>query len=151
MEPTLVIAAHEGLSFEDGADRGRVIVSGADTGGRYALMEWMVAADPAPPPGHGAHLHRECEETFLIRSGELEFLLGEAVTMLKAGDFVRVPPGVRHGYRNTSGEPVDMLVTFHPAGLEMLFVKYRTDGGGPSAGDGFVADATRLHASEFED
>jgi hypothetical protein len=43
-----------------------------------------------------------------------------------------------------------MLVGFVPAGLEMLFVKYRTDGAGPEEGEGFVADATRLFASEFE-
>jgi mannose-6-phosphate isomerase-like protein (cupin superfamily) len=144
----MLVTADQGLSFEDGPDRARIIVSGDDTGGRYSLMEWTVA--PSDQSGFGAHVHQVCEETFLIRSGRLDFLLGDTVTTLGPGDFVRAPAGVRHGYRNASGEPVEMLVGFLPAGLEMLFVKYRTDGDGPAQGEGFVADATRLFDSEFE-
>ena len=36
-----------GESFEDGPDRGRILVSGDDTGGRWSLMEYEVAARPA--------------------------------------------------------------------------------------------------------
>ncbi|MDQ0465099.1 mannose-6-phosphate isomerase-like protein (cupin superfamily) [Caulobacter ginsengisoli] len=144
----MIVTTAGGVSFEDGPDRARIIVSGEDTGGRYSLMEWTVA--PSDQTGFGAHRHGTCEETFLIRSGRLEFLLGETVTTLGPGDFVRAPAGTRHGYRNSSGAPVEMLVGFVPAGMEGLFVKYRTDGDGPEAGEGFVADATRLFESEFE-
>jgi mannose-6-phosphate isomerase-like protein (cupin superfamily) len=144
----MIVTKDGGLSFEDGPDRARIIVSGEDTGGRYSLMEWTVAA--TDETGFGPHRRGACEETFLIRSGHLEFLIVEDVTTLGPGDFVRAPPGVRHGYRNASGRPVEMLVGFVPAGMEMLFVKYRTDGDGPAKGEGFVADATRLFASEFE-
>lgn len=150
MATPTIITTRDGLAFEDGDDRARVLVFGRDTGGRYSLMEWTVAPGPAPATGYGPHLHREIEETFLIRSGRLDFLLGDAVTTLGPGDFVRVPPGMRHGYANTSGEPVEMLVSFVPGGLEELFVKYRTDADGPQSGDGFVADAAALFASEFE-
>jgi mannose-6-phosphate isomerase-like protein (cupin superfamily) len=144
----MIVTADGGLSFEDGPDRARIIVSGEDTGGCYSLMEWTVA--PSDQTGFGAHRHGACEETFLIRGGRLEFLLGDTVATLGPGDFVRAPPGVRHGYRNSSGAPVEMLVGFVPAGMEMLFVKYRTDGAGPEPGEGFIADATRLFGSEFE-
>lgn len=144
-----MIVPHDGgLAFEDGPDRARIIVSGEETDGRYSLMEWTVA--PSDLIGFGPHRHGTCEETFLIRSGQLEFLLGETVTMLGPGDFVRAPAGTRHGYRNSSGQPVEMLVGFVPAGMEMLFVKYRTDGAGPEPGEGFIADATRLFGSRFE-
>jgi len=145
-----LVTPQDGLAFEDGPDRARVLAFGRDTGGRYSLMEWTVAPSPPPAAGYGPHRHREIEETFLIRSGQLDFLLGDQVVTLHAGDFVRVPPGTRHGYANVSGAPVEMLVSFHPGGIEELFVKYRTDGAGPEPGDGFVADATRLYASEFE-
>ncbi len=150
---TCIVTANDGLPFADGVDRGRIIVRGADTEGRYSLMAWIVgAAAPGDCAGisYGAHRHHECEETFLIRRGRLEFLLGDEVHSLQAGDFVRVPAGTRHGYANTSGAEVEMLVSFMPAGLEELFVRYRTDAVVPAVGDGFVADATRFHATEFE-
>jgi mannose-6-phosphate isomerase-like protein (cupin superfamily) len=139
-------------AFEDGADRGRILVFGRDTGGAYGLMEWMVAPAPAGdgPRSYGAHLHDGCEETFMVRSGQLEFLLGDEVVTLGPGDFVRAPPGVRHGYANVSGAPVELLVSFHPGGLEELFLKYRSDGAGPAEGDGFMADAERLFGSTFD-
>lgn len=145
-----IVSTGGGVPFEDGPDRGRILVSGAETGGRYSLMEYHVAASTGPAENYGAHRHGEIEETFLVRSGSLEFLLGDTVTTLNAGDFVRVPPGTRHGYANISGEPVELLVSFHPGGFEQLFLKYRTDRDRPPEGEGFVIDAARDFASEFE-
>lgn len=150
MSADLTIRTDQGVAFEDGDDRGRILVFGQQTGGRYGLMEWTVAADDGLPPRYGAHLHRELEETFLVRKGSLQFLLGDVVSTLNAGDFVRVPPGTRHGYANVSGAPVELLVSFHPGGFEELFLKYRTDQT-ERVGQGFIAEAVRLHASEFED
>jgi quercetin dioxygenase-like cupin family protein len=154
MQNGWTVHADDGAWFEDGPDRGRILASGRDTGGRYSLMGWIVAAGGTPAPDaprtYGPHRHREIEETFYVKSGSLEFLLGDEVTTLNAGDFVRVPPGVRHGYANVSGAPVALLVSFHPGGFEELFVKYRTDQEPAVDGDGFIADATRLFASEFE-
>ena len=150
MEIGLTVTADGGLAFEDGADRGRVIVSGSDTGGRYALMEWTVAPGCSAALSFGVHRHGALEETFYVRSGQLEFLLGEVVSTLGPGDFVRVPPGVRHGYANVSDKPVELLVGFHPGGFEALFLKYRTDRVGPPAGPGFMEEAGRDHATTFE-
>jgi quercetin dioxygenase-like cupin family protein len=144
----LTVTAAEGVPFEDGPDRGRVLAFGRDTGS-YGLMELTVAPQPASA-SLGAHLHDGMEETFLVRRGNLEFLLGDTVIQLGEGDFVRAPAGVRHGYRNTSGAPVELLVSFHPGGFEELFVKYRSDGGDPAGGDGFMAEATARFGSRFE-
>jgi quercetin dioxygenase-like cupin family protein len=137
-----------GSTFEDGPDRGRVLVFGLDTGFAYGLMELAVA--PTAGVGYGAHLHRGCEETFLVRGGRLEFLLGDEVLSLGPGDFVRAPPGVRHGYANRSDTVVELLVGFVPGGLEELFVTYRSNGGDPVGEAGFKADAVRLFGSEFD-
>ena len=65
------------------------------------------------------------------------------------GDAVRVLPGVRHGYRNISGAPVELLVWLTPGGFEQLFVTYQT--GQPNLDeDGFVAEATGRFNSQFE-
>ena len=146
-----VVKKSGGTAFEAGADSARIIVSANDSDGRYSLLEWTVAANEEPAGDkrdYGPHLHRRCEETFLIQSGSLEFLIGDDVVMLQAGDFVRVPPGVRHGYQNVSGKPVEMLVTFTPGGIEELFLKYRSDQT-EFKGAGFVFDATHYHSSEF--
>lgn len=151
MTSALAIPHDAGVRFQDGPDHGRVLVFGRDTNGRYSLMTYVVAPSlPGEAIGHGPHRHREIEETFLVQSGQLEFLLDEAVFPMGPGDFVRVPPGVRHGYANTSGAPAELLVSFHPGGFEELFVKYRTDGGDPAGGAGFLAEATERFASEFE-
>ena len=151
MTSELAIPHDAGVRFEDGPDRGRVLVFGRDTAGRYSLMTYLVAPSVAGEPvTYGPHRHREIEETFLVQSGRLDFLLGETVIPMGPGDFVRVPPGVRHGYANTSGAPVELLVSFHPGGFEELFAKYRTDGGDPAGGAGFLAEATERFASEFE-
>jgi len=136
-------------AFADGLDRARVLVFAADTGGVYGLMEWTVAPAAAPGGGHGAHRHRGCEETFYVRDGTLEFLLGEAIVTLRAGDFVRAPAGVRHGYANRTDRPVELLISFHPGGLESLLHKYRSDGGDPAGETGFMAEAAALFGSEF--
>lgn len=140
------------MEFEDGPDRGRILVSGEETGGRWSLMTYEVAARPVGTPlGYGPHLHREIEETFVVESGRLSFLLGEELRELGPGDVVRVPPGVRHGFANLSGAPVRLLVSFHPGGFEQLFVRHRTDQDPLPAPDGFLVEATRDWASEFED
>jgi mannose-6-phosphate isomerase-like protein (cupin superfamily) len=155
MRPDRHVPLDGGTVFEDGDDRGRVLVSGRDTGGRYSLMEYVAAAQALPAPGEtprfGPHRHYEIEETFLVRSGRLKFLLDEEVIELGPGDFVRVLPGVRHGYANLSGEPVELLVSFHPGGFEELFVRHRSDQDPPPRALGFVEDAVRHFNSEFED
>lgn len=154
MRENITVRAGDGIAFEDGDDRGRVLVFGRDTGGRYSLMEYLVSAQPPPDAAgslnYGAHRHKDIEETFLVRRGSLRFLLGTDVFDLEAGDFVRVPPGVRHGYANVSGGEVDLLVSFHPGGFEELFVTHRSDQDPPPSPTGFMDDAVRLFASEFE-
>ncbi|MFN0145602.1 MAG: cupin domain-containing protein [Dehalococcoidia bacterium] len=154
MSESLWVPKEAGIRFEDGADRVRILVFGKHTGGAYSLMEWIVGAKagvPAEePPAFGPHVHRESEETFLVRSGSIEFLLGNDVRTLRTGDFVRVPPGVRHGYANTSGHDADLLVGFLPGGMEELFLKYRTDTEFPLDQAGFIVEAGEQFASEFE-
>jgi mannose-6-phosphate isomerase-like protein (cupin superfamily) len=143
-----------GVLFEDGEDHGRALVFGKDTVGHYGLMEYVVAARPpaslGEPMAFAPHRHGEIEETFFVLSGALQFLLGETVTALEPGDFVRAA-GTRHGFANVSGAPVELLVSFTSGGFETLFVRHQTDKDPPPDPDGLVEEATCLFASEFED
>jgi mannose-6-phosphate isomerase-like protein (cupin superfamily) len=149
MAGSLIVQANGGASFEDGPDHGRVLIAGEATGNAFSLMELTVAPREADV-GFGPHLHHEIHEVFVVRRGALEFLLRSDVTTLIAGDVVRVPPGVRHGYRNVSDEPVELLVWFTPGGFEHLFIKYRTDQ--PNLDEhGFLHEATSRFNSRFEE
>ena len=154
MRTDMLITSSGGTPFEDGVDRGRVLVFGHETGGRYSMMEFIVSARrrsvDRKQPDFGPHYHKGIEETFLVKKGNLQFLLGDEVFTLSDGDFVRVPPGVRHGFANLSDEDVELLVSFHPGGFEQLFVTHRSDQTPAPSPNGFVDDAIRLFASEFE-
>lgn len=151
----LTVRADEGSTFQDGADHGRILVFGRETDGRYSLMELTLAPRPKDvrqePLALGPHRHNDIEETFLVQSGALRFLLGDTVFDLSVGDFVRVPPGTRHGLANAGDEPAKLLVSFVPGGFEELFLTHRTDQEPPLPPNGFIADATRDFASEFEE
>jgi mannose-6-phosphate isomerase-like protein (cupin superfamily) len=148
MTPQLIVDSNGGVSFEDGHDRGRILIPGESTDNAFSLMELTVAAG-GDDVGFGPHLHLDIDEVFVVRKGTLEFLLGTDVTRVGEGDVVRVPPGTRHGYRNVSGAAVELLVWFTPGGFERLFVTYRTDQAN-LVEDGFVVEATGRFNSQFE-
>lgn len=81
-----------GTPFEDGIDRGRVLIAGAATNNAYSLMELTVAPRP-PDTGFEPHQRNDIDEVFVIRQGTIEFLLDHQTTALRIGDVVRVPRG----------------------------------------------------------
>jgi mannose-6-phosphate isomerase-like protein (cupin superfamily) len=70
------------------------------------------AGGPAP------HLHRTMSEAFFLLSGAVEFDDGTQWTNRTRNDFVYVPAGGIHGWRNDSDEPSSMLVLFAPGAPE---------------------------------
>lgn len=149
--PSIVPDAIDGRAFEDGADRVQILISGAQTGGDYSVLEWIVAPLlQDAPSSFSPHRHGLCEETFLVLKGDLAFLLNDKVLELAAGDFVSVPKKTRHGYINRSGAPVHLLVTFRPAGMEALFFCHRSDQTVVPSLEAFLHEAARDHASTYE-
>lgn len=68
------------------------------------------------------HIHPTQDEFILVQEGELELKLDGNWTKAKAGDLVRMPRGVPHGYFNKSDKPVRALFWVSPAGkLKDLF------------------------------
>jgi len=58
------------------------------------------------------HFHPK-EEAMYILEGELVSLLGEDQVVVKAGDTVLAPAGLKHGFTNKSGKPARLLA-IHP-------------------------------------
>ena len=68
------------------------------------------------------HVHPTQEEFILVQEGELDLKLDGKWMKAKAGDLVRMPRGVPHGYFNKSDKPARALFWVSPARkLEALF------------------------------
>lgn len=68
------------------------------------------------------HVHPTQDEFILVQEGELHVKLGGVWSVAKAGDLVRMPRGVPHGYFNKSDKPGKALFWVSPAGqLRKLF------------------------------
>ena len=95
-----------------------ILVSGAETAGRYCLIDMIVPDGGGPPP----HRH-DFEEMFTLLEGELEFAFRGRTTTVRAGSTVSVPANAPHAFRNASGASVHMLCLAAPAGLEEFFLE----------------------------
>ena len=93
------------------------LVTGEESGGAYFVMEALVPPGGGPPP----HIHTREDETYYLLEGQLEVLLGEETTVAGPGDFVNVPRGTVHCFRNAGTESARMILTFTPAGIEGWF------------------------------
>ncbi|GHC29106.1 cupin domain-containing protein [Gemmobacter lutimaris] len=68
------------------------------------------------------HIHPTQDEFILVQEGELHLKLDGVWSVAKAGDLVRMPRGVPHGYFNKSDKPARALFWVSPAGkLRDLF------------------------------
>ncbi|GAA5115768.1 cupin domain-containing protein [Pseudonocardia adelaidensis] len=87
------------------------LATGPSSDGDFGLYR----VDMGPEPGGPAtHFHRTMSESFFVLSGTLRLFDGERWIDGTTGDFLYVPPGGLHAFRNESGEPVSMLMLFTP-------------------------------------
>jgi quercetin dioxygenase-like cupin family protein len=87
------------------------LATGASTDGQLGLYRWEMG------PGRGGpdpHFHRSITESFYVLSGTIRLYDGTDWVDGRPGDFLYVPQGGVHGFRNESGEPATMLLLFTP-------------------------------------
>jgi len=94
----------------------QVLVSGDQTGGRYAV----VSGDVPPGGGPPEHVHSRENEGFYILEGELTFYAQGKSFTASPGSVVNLTPGIPHRFRNESNAPVRVLLTVSPAGWEKM-------------------------------
>ena len=87
------------------------LATGATTGGLLGCYRWDMTADPSGP---SAHFHRTISESFFVLSGTVQLYDGARWVSGTPGDFLHVPPGGLHAFRNESGAPASMLLLFCP-------------------------------------
>ncbi len=87
------------------------LATGASTRGSFGLYRWEMSG---PPSGPSAHFHRTISESFYVLTGAVRLYDGRHWVDAAAGDFLHVPPGGVHAFRNESGGPASMLLLFAP-------------------------------------
>jgi quercetin dioxygenase-like cupin family protein len=93
-----------------------ILVSGAQTAGRFCLIDMLVPDGSGPPP----HRH-DFEEMFTLLDGELEFTFRGETQTVRAPSTVNIPANAPHVFKNTSGRTAHMLCLCAPAGQDEFF------------------------------
>lgn len=91
-----------------------------------AVCESSFAFETNSAPGQfvPVHVHPNQDEFILVQEGELDLKLDGKWMKARAGDLVRMPRGIPHGYFNKSDKPARALFWVSPARmLETLFDK----------------------------
>lgn len=116
--PTLGNA--ENLRWFDGlpGERVAIHVPGRLVGGRFSVMETIVA------PGTAAPLHTHVEdEFFYVLEGNARFRLGSEVFDVPAGHLVVIPANTPHAWINRGPAMLRMIAMFMPGGVEDMFTR----------------------------
>jgi quercetin dioxygenase-like cupin family protein len=100
-------------------DNYTVLLDGAQTDGRYALIDMLVAPGGGPAP----HRH-DFEEMFHILDGEVTFTFRGETRVVTAGHTVNVPARAPHRFQNASGASARMLCMVTPPGLDEYFASW---------------------------
>jgi mannose-6-phosphate isomerase-like protein (cupin superfamily) len=87
------------------------LATGAGTDGQFGLYRWEMGGSRGGPD---PHFHRSISESFYVLSGTVSLFDGSSWVDGTPGDFLYVPQGGVHGFRNESGEPASMLILFTP-------------------------------------
>jgi quercetin dioxygenase-like cupin family protein len=94
-----------------------ILVAGADTGGRYCLIDMLVPPGGGPPP----HRH-DFEEMFTILDGEIELTIRGEAHRAGIGSTLNIPANAPHSFKNKSDKPARLLCMCSPAGQEEFFM-----------------------------
>lgn len=95
-----------------------VKVKSEDTGGAYSVFEDIIPPGAGPVP----HTHTKEDETIFVIDGKLRAWLGGKQYDLATGDFVHMPRGVQHYFKNVSDTPTRLLLSYTPGGFEQWFL-----------------------------
>src|SRR3954449_7086740 len=93
-----------------------ILVSGAETAGRYTLIDMHVPPGGGPPP----HRH-DFEEMFTVLDGEVEVTFRGQTLLARRGETINVPANAPHAFTNATDTPSRLLCLCAPAGQEEFF------------------------------
>lgn len=95
-----------------------ILLSGADTAGRYTLIDMHVPKGGGPAP----HRH-DFEEMFHVLEGEIEATFRGEKSVVRAGETINIPANAPHSFTNASERPARLLCMCAPSGQEEFFTR----------------------------
>lgn len=104
-------AGHPAEISKPNGNGAHYLATGELTDGAFGLYRWEMGALPSGPD---PHFHRSVSESFFVLAGTVQLYDGERWIDAAPGDFLYVPQGAVHAFRNESGEPASMLLLFTP-------------------------------------
>lgn len=114
------IDSNQGQKLNIAGGEYRIITSGKETNGLYAIIEMTVPSGAGPVP----HSHPNFEEIFYVLEGELNFKSETGTFLAQKGATVSIPKGgIIHNFKNNSDKPAKLLCTVIPAGLDDFFIE----------------------------
>ena len=118
-----------GRVFSVVGDRYHFLVTGAESGGAFAMMEFLVPPQHGPPP----HVHHREDEVFYVIEGEFTFTVAGQTIHATAGRTLYGRRNLPHTFKNTGDKAGRMIVVVTPAGLEKFFAEIGTPLASPQA------------------
>ena len=100
-------------------DRITFLITGAENGDAFFMAEVCVAPGGGAPP----HVHSREDESFYLQQGTLALQVGGKALHASAGDFIHIPRGTVHSFKNVGEETAKLLMVATPAGLENFFAE----------------------------
>jgi quercetin dioxygenase-like cupin family protein len=100
-------------------DRYTFVVTGEETGGAFAMMDFHVPVNHGPPP----HVHSHEDETFYVLAGEFEFTVAGQTQRLRTGQSLVAPRHIPHTFRNVGASMGRMMAVVAPAGFEKFLME----------------------------
>src|SRR4051812_4500605 len=104
----IATSAEEGKIIAMAGNTYRMLVTGAETGGAFAVMDFLIP----PGGGPGPHAHADFQESFYVVEGEIEFKSEAGTYVAKKGAFVTIPKGgIVHQFKNKTNQTAQMTCT----------------------------------------
>jgi quercetin dioxygenase-like cupin family protein len=83
----------------------------------------VVTVDVPPGSMVAPHVHLHEEESYYMLEGSITVQVAGEETLVKSGDFVHIPPGTAHSYRNDSSQPSRFLAWAIGGSLDEFFLE----------------------------
>ncbi|AMR32941.1 cupin [Mucilaginibacter sp. PAMC 26640] len=116
----IAVAVNEGDALSVMGGTYRILISGKDTGGAFAIIDMLIP----PGSGPGPHAHPDFQESFYVVQGEVEVKTEISTYIARQDAFVSIPKGgMIHCFKNKTGKVARLLCTVVPAGLEEMFLE----------------------------